>query len=195
VPPGPENAKIGDVVQMQADGLLKEPFWRLDQPVARVSHGKPSVKAVCGAAWSDSHFYVAVAVEDAQIHEKAGDFWEGDRVEVFLDTENSRETEYNANHKRVVITPSGKTHFVGVLPKQCRAGAARTPTGYVVELDFSLEAAHRKKDNYVYGFDVAVNDDADGGGRDGQLTWRGTAENGKDPRAWGTVICAPRSAP
>jgi hypothetical protein len=34
-------------------------------------------------------------------------------------------------------------------------------------------------------------DDADGGGRDGQLSWRGTTRNDVDPREWGTLVCSP----
>jgi len=189
LPAGPDKPRDG----LRLDGVADESFWRFDQPLSRISQGAPRATAMCAAAWSDTSVYVAVKVIDVAIHEQSESPWLGDSIEVFLDLENSREAEYNTNHRRIVITPSGDVTRFNLEEEQCRVAASRTADGWCVELVYGLGQYHRPKDNWVYAFDVALNDDIDGGGRDGQRTWRGPASNDVDSRGWGTVICSPRT--
>lgn len=187
-PAGPEVFLVPlweDRDAMTIDGKLHEPFWNIETPVANAVIGKPSCKASFAAVWNMFSLYVAVRVQDEAIVGDSDEPWNDDSVEVFLDVRNSRLKEYDNEVVRVVLGPSGKMHVVG-LHRNPEAKVTRTEDGYTVEM--RIIRTRLRQENFVFGFDVAVNDDDDGGERDGQVVWQGTARNDTDPSGFGTII-------
>ncbi len=178
VPPATEKPTV--------DGKLDEPFWELDRSVVKPVMGQASCKATFGALWNRSNLWVAVKVEEDRIVTDSEKPWHDDGVEVFVDTLNDCQKEYNADDLRIVVSSSGRTFLVGRDSGDIEVATARTDGGYVVEMRVAMPRRNRRHN--AYGFDIAVNDDDDGGGRDGQLVWQGTGDNDTDPSGFGTIL-------
>jgi hypothetical protein len=54
-----------------------------------------------GFQWDDNHLYVYVDVEDGYLmHDSGNDWWNDDAVEIYIDADNSKGTEYGAGDFR-----------------------------------------------------------------------------------------------
>ena len=174
--------------KVTVDGKLDEPFWKLDKKVEKLVGGKASNnEATFDVAWSRGGLYVAVKVKDAALKRDSKEPWHDDSIEIFLDALGNREKQYNADDRRIVIDVAGRAEVVG---RRHSVGKAvrKTADGYVAEVSLSWWSLRVKPYGKVIGFDVAVNDDDDGGERDSRLVWRGTKDNETDPSGFGTVI-------
>jgi hypothetical protein len=181
---------------IKVDGKLEEPFWGLDQPVARQVAGNPAAKAEFDAFWLDDGkgrgeaLYVAVRVNDGP-----GGKTPRDAVHLFLDGRHNREVVYNADDMHIVIPRRGRPEFVRAHTPWwfTEIAVAEVPGGYVVEarlgpanfqgkgiaLPFGARA--------VYGFDIAVDE---GDAELSQQVWRGTARNAEDTSGFGSIVLA-----
>jgi hypothetical protein len=191
-PAGPEVLfvrPLGDAT-ITVDGVLDEDIWALDEEIARLVGGEATgVAAAFDVVADGSQIFLAFRINDPQVKENRDELWNGDSVEVFLDTKNDRETTYNFDDRRFVIgAERGRMHVVGNA-RGAGAKVHKTEDGYTVEM------AIRGKWNYhdntydrAIGLDVAVNDSADGATRDCRLVWRGTKDNETDPSGFATAI-------
>ena len=171
------------------NGKPDEDFWKLDQPIKKTVRGRPSAEAAFGLYWNRSDLYMIIKVQDDQVVTDSDEPWNDDGVEVFLDILNDRQTEYNSDDKRLVVSASGETQGFGLEGEDMETAVQRTEDGYIVEVQIRMDhLGQRNRPNAAYGFDIAVNDDDDGGPRDGQLVWKGTAQNATDPSGFGTIL-------
>lgn len=180
-------------IPMTMDGKLDEPIWRLDQSIEKVVKGKDyDNKAVFGARWRSYRFYLAVRVMDDDIQTGDEDPEKNDSVEIFIDTLNNREKQYNADDHRYVIDAGGKVKKFGVA-KQTQTKTTRIDGGYIVEFEFSGHDAAGmaiKKAWSTMGLDVAVND-VDQDEETSRSVWKGNADNATVPDSFGTVVFDP----
>lgn len=197
-PPGPGVFRVRHVEGRQKlDGVLDEPFWKLEQPLEKLVVGdKTNVKATFDIVRSGGDIYVGVKVIDPDRHTKRDNLPDGDSVEVFVDVLNNREDTYNFDDRRVVVGPvEGHYQPLLVAPMDFghRGRCVATEDGYTAEFWFSFWALGFPRVEYpaVMGMDIAVNDDDDGDGRDSQVVWQGTADNATRPNAFGTLILEP----
>lgn len=171
------------------DGKLDEPFWKLDQPIAKLVEGNhATVSATFDVVTDGDNLYVAIQVKDPQLAENSLELWNGDSVEVYLDTLNSRETVYNFNHRRLVCGPSGKKPYIIGEKFGIKFATQKTAEGYTVELsahNYGLGVRLRER---ALGFDITVNDSTNGKTRTSRLVWRGTKDNDTDPSHFGTIV-------
>ncbi|MEI7730473.1 MAG: sugar-binding protein [Verrucomicrobiota bacterium] len=171
------------------DGKLDEPFWKLDQKIGRLVEGQNTgVSGMFDVVTDGENLYVAIAVKDSKLMENAQELWNGDSVEVYLDTLNSRETVYNFNHRRLVCGPSGKKPYIVGEKFGIKFATQKTADGYTVELSAHNYGLGVRLRDQALGFDVAINDSADGKTRVSRLVWRGTKDNDTDPSNLGTII-------
>jgi len=174
--------------QVKVDGKLDEPFWSLDKRVTKLVGGGPANnEATFDVAWNRGALYVAVKVKDAALKRDSKEPWHDDSVEIFIDALGNREKAYNADDRRIVIDVSGRMTVVGN-SHHIRKAVQKTGDGYVVEMSIMWWNLRVKPYGKVIGFDVAVNDDDDGGDRDSRVVWRGTQDNETDPSQFGTLI-------
>lgn len=144
-------------------------------------------------AWvvHDAEFvYVAVNVIDdmvvtdtADAGSEDGQTWVDDSVEVFFDSNASRDvgrSTSSAFEGQYVLTPNGawrdneaNNPFFGETDEWF-AAATTIATGYQMEFRFLKEGFHDMQT--TMGFDIAVNDD-DGADRKTQLAWNGRPHN------------------
>jgi hypothetical protein len=177
-------------------------------PVSIVIEGSsPISPADCSPTWqalcSPQYLYMLVDVQDESLIQDSSSGWDDDRVEVFIDGDNSKDSvqnttalnDYQFNFRwnyGIVETPieyyQGKTTGV-------EYAVLTTPTGYRVEikLPWSTLTGKPAQLGQFIGIDVLVDDDDDGGSRDTQVSWHTPNSPPHDPRKWGTAVFASAS--
>jgi len=188
----PAGAKASDLLKV--DGKPDEPFWDLDQPIAKKAAGSPTKKAGFGAFWVDDGkgkgfaLYVAVRVADGPAGKTPKD-----AVHVFLDGRHNREKIYNADDLHVVIPRAGKPDFVRSHTPWwfMETAVAETADGYVVEMKLGPAYFLGKGiaipfgAKSVYGFDIAVDE---GDKEVSRQVWRGNEKNDEDTSGFGSIV-------
>ena len=191
------GAKVQDLVKI--DGKLEEPFWNLDQPIARKIAGAPGKKAAFGAFWVDSGkgrgeaLYVAVKVTDGPAGKTPKD-----AVHVYMDGRHNREVIYNADDLHVVIPRGGKPDFVRSHTPWwfMQTAVSETADGYVVEMKIGsayflgkgIQIPFGAKG--VYGFDLSVDE---GDQAVGRQAWRGNERIDEDTSSFGSIVLTEES--
>ncbi|MGN6644989.1 MAG: glycosyl hydrolase family 8 [Cytophaga sp.] len=144
------------------------------------------------AMWDASYFYLLVNVTDNTKTNNAGtDIYNDDAVEVFFDIGNNKATTYGANDFQYTFRWNDNTIYeknskiTGVTFAKTDNG-----TGYIMTMRFPWSTLTGTPSvNQLVGFDVAVNDDDDGGARDGKMAWSATQDQAwTNPSYMGTVV-------
>jgi hypothetical protein len=148
------------------------------------------------------NLYVLVDVNDATLVQDSdpAQGWLDDRVEVFIDGDNSKNTAQDGqndyqycfrwNHG-VVETPvewyRSPASLTGV-----EYGVVTTASGYLLEikLSWSTMIGVRPQAGRLIGIDVVFDDDDDGGDMDSQLAWHLPTGDPHRPNLWGTAQLA-----
>ncbi|MBN1508933.1 MAG: hypothetical protein JW955_18950 [Sedimentisphaerales bacterium] len=147
--------------------------------------------------YNSQYLYVLVDVNDETLVQDsdAAQGWLDDRIEVFLDPDNSGGATndtmddcqycFRWNHA-VVETPVEWYRSASSLPG-VQYGVAATSTGYrhEIALPWSSVIGGPAPAGQLIRIDVMIDDDDDGGDRDSQLAWHGTAHV---PDTWGTAL-------
>ena len=209
-PAAPETCLVKSVVvtgkpddkTFVIDGKLDEPFWKLDQAVAKKVQGTPAKKASFGLVWTHLARPDQKALgRDLLLAVKVLDGPKGktpkDGVHIFID----------GNHNRSVIYSADDTHFF--IPRNHKGGWAQSlrgkvnwftkasvqeiEGGYIVEVSLGGGNYFAGEGNWlkfgvkgVYGFDVAVDE-----GDDKELSqqvWRGDANDPADTSHFGSLV-------
>ncbi len=146
------------------------------------------------ALWDNSNLYYLVEITDDALNNDSTDPWDDDSVEIFIDADNSKGTSYDGvndyqyvfrwNDGTVHLGTNSATNTTGVVFDMVSVSG-----GYNFELSipWSTLGATPAGGNLI-GTDVHVNDDDDGGGRDGKKAWFATADNSwSDPSTFATA--------
>ncbi|MDF2923284.1 MAG: flu 1 [Paenibacillaceae bacterium] len=186
-PPLAVNKVLSPVV---VDGTLDESVWSLDRAVEKNVMGVSENAAVFGTLWDDHYLYVGVSVQDNLLVNDSTDNFDDDSVEVFIDADHNHGTVYDLKdwHFNKGYNDTGLYEMLQETGGVKHAWSA-VPGGYAVEMaipwkNLGVQAAP----GVSIGFDVAVNDDDNGGQREGQLVWAGTADNYRNTFAFGDLI-------
>ncbi len=142
-------------------------------------------------AWvthDENNVYVAVNVIDDTIStDSAGagsaneQTWHDDSIEIFFDADNSDDfgrggAEFEGQY---VFTPNGARRDNEAnnpsfgADADWFAAATETDAGYAIEFRISKSALLNPTEGTVMGFNIALNDDDEGGNREVQLNWSG----------------------
>lgn len=172
------------------DGILDEDVWSTNRGAGKLVAGVSDNSAVFGTLWDDQYLYVGVLVQDGQLFNDSTDSFDDDSVEIFIDADHNHGTSYDLNdwHFR-------KGYLDADLYERLKEttgvkhGSSAVPGGYAVEMaipwkNLGLSAAP----GLSVGFDIAVNDDDNGAGREGQIVWAGIADNYKNTFGFGDLI-------
>jgi hypothetical protein len=178
------------------DGVLDEPFWNPKEPIAKKVVGEnTNIQAFFDIVrHGGGDIFVAVKVIDPDRHVKLDKLTDGDSVVAFLDVLNNREKIYNFDDRVVGIAPTKDWYNAICVSPTGNFGhqgkITETADGYTAEFWFNFWALGFDASNLpgVMGFDLAINDDDDGGGRDSEIVWQGTADNFTQPDKFGTII-------
>jgi len=188
LPAGPDVVFAETVAAkaLKLDGVLDEPEWKLEHKIEKWVEGGPAqATGRFGILNAGGTLYIGVEVTAPNIQENTGDPAQDDSVEIYLDLFNNREAVYNADDRRITITPGGKVSVVG-RNAVLRALAKRTPTGYTIEASLPSYNTQVKLADAAIGVDVGINTVHEG--KRARAVWRGTDANDTDPSQFGTVI-------
>ncbi|MGH7957240.1 MAG: sugar-binding protein, partial [Opitutaceae bacterium] len=179
------------------NGQLTESVWsaELTGAVSETVSGTPNNTVTFGALWTSTHLYVAIKVLDSQLFNDTANtgtpptnVWQDDSVEVYIDGNHNHATSYelsggtngNGNDRQFIKGYNDSALFnKGSATGVTHAWAAITG-GYTVEIaiPWSNINVSGVAAGLTIGFDVANNDDDNGGAtRESQLMWAGTGSN------------------
>ena len=151
----------------------------------------PNATASAKVLWDESKLYVLMNVKDDVLDASAEAVHEKDSVEVFIDENNEKSDAFQADDKQYRINYLNETSFNGdkCLEENCEHAVTLTDDGYMVEAAFAWTDITPEVGQAI-GFDVQINDGANGG-RIGTRTWYDETGNGwSAPRVYGEVTLA-----
>ena len=171
------------------DGSPDEATWQIDIPIAKQADGTPGTRATFGVLWDETNLYVAARVLDSTLFNDSEAVFQDDGVEVYLDV-NNNDGAYDSTDNQLILGYQDDSLFTA----RSFSGTIQFATdsiegGYAVEfaipwagLGISPEA------DFTLGFDIGVNDDQDGGNREGQQVWAGASNNFATTANFGNVV-------
>lgn len=145
------------------------------------------------AVWDSSNLYVYADVTDDAIVLDGPQPWEDDSLEIYLDGDKSGGTQYDGDDHQFVFRVDDPVAYVGSSSPATTAGitfkTVRSTAGYTVEVAIPwttigvVPTAGR-----ALGIDVQVNDDDDGGDREGKLaTFAANDDGWTNPSVFGSL--------
>ncbi|MFO7868595.1 MAG: glycosyl hydrolase family 8 [Bacteroidales bacterium] len=157
--------------------------------------GTPDIDASWAGLWNDEHLYILVKVTDETISTSAGEWYNNDGVEFFIDGDNSKNSSYDGNNDfQWGFVATGTTvNAGGSNPDNSTSGIEFTTTtttdGYNIEIAIPWSTINITPHiNDIIGLDIAVNDN-DGSGRENKIAWHATVDDGwQDPSIFGEVL-------
>lgn len=174
------------------DGNLNEATWQTSTSVTKTIVGTPNNTGTSfSVSWNNTYLYVGMRVTDANLFNESTNQWDDDAFEIFIDAENNGGTAYGTNDRQFMKEWNSTTLYeksaktTGVL----HAWAAVTG-GYTVELaiPWSNIAITNPAAGLIIGFDIANDDDDNGGVRESQRMWSGDGDNWQYPRNFGDLV-------
>lgn len=138
--------------------------------------------------WDENTLYIYAEVEDPVLSAESDQAHEQDSIEIFVDENNDKSTEYQSDDTQYRINYLNEATF-NPQREGLRSATRETETGYVVEaaipfVEITAEAGQ------IIGFDFQVNDDASGdGSRDGVTIWNDQSGEGwRNMSGFGNLI-------
>jgi len=176
------------------DGVLNDMIWGygnwndITKLVLGVNHN--NVTGKFKLAWDNDYFYIGVEINDNNLfNDSQPNSWDDDAVEIYLDMNRNRSTTYQSDDFQFIFG----YNYSSVFEKNNRTGGVLFSTGiksggYTIEAGIPWTLLGKTPtEGSIYGFDIGINIDDNGGTRDGQLMWNGTENNWQDTSNFGDV--------
>ncbi len=146
----------------------------------------------------DDNFYIYVVIQDSVIDYEFSNH-NGDGVEIFFDGDNSKGSSYdgvNDNQIRITVDDVELANIDSSLPVDGSAfKVILTDLGYNIEASFPLEKLQIVPEN-TFGFEVQINDNDGGGGRETLIRWFSNDNNSwQDASLFGEAVLTAEPAP
>lgn len=140
--------------------------------------------------------YLLVEVQDDVLQaDSAADWWEDDGVEIYIDADLSGGGSYDGQNDYLMgFRLNDNQPKIGgtsaALPAGVELGQTQISGGYRMEIKLPLAfMGYDPANSGRFGFDIHINDDDDGAGRDGKLGWFATTDNSWErPDAFGPAL-------
>ncbi|MEE9352463.1 MAG: sugar-binding protein [Thiotrichaceae bacterium] len=184
-----------------------EAFFRLDNPrsLHMMLEGEEWIKQdISGkwqAKWDSQNLYLTVKVYDDILVSDSNNPTDDDSIEFFIDADNSRKGKYDKINDFHYIFSWNSDHITYLGPHSPKNAStdfpvemAKTADGYLLNATIPWSILRIKpRISRRIGIDVIVNDDDDGGKRDGRVAWV-SADNTThtNPRSFGVVLISGR---
>jgi hypothetical protein len=158
--------------------------------------GSTAVKGQVFVSWDSDSFDVEFEMLDATPFDDNADSalnWQDDSVEIYLDLNNAKTTTYQADDFQVMVPRHAGNNVVGIGTGLNTSAVMVTRTtgaaGYTLAITIPWTALNNAAypSGKTIGFDVAVNDDSDGGDRNSQIMLYGSAQNYLNTSQFGTL--------
>ena len=174
---------------LTVDGVLDEAAWNITVGANKLANGISDNTSVFGVLWDQTYLYVGARVSDGNLFNDSKAVFQDDAVEIYLDVNNNG-GGYDSTDNQFIKGFDDDSLFVSrPFTGTIRHAGAAGEGGYSIELAIpwaSLGVAPTT--GIVVGFDIGIDDDDDGGDRDGQRVWAGTGTNFNNTSAFGEVF-------
>jgi len=185
------------VIDGTADALWLNPdskeIWAENVILPTVS-GPADLSGSLKLLWDNDYVYFYAEVTDDVKQNDSQNSYEDDAIEIYFDINNDKATSYGANDVQYSFGWNDGT-VVGALPSgRSVAGivytAVSTAEGYNVEGRIPWTTLQSSPlVGQLIGIEFMINDDDNGGGRDGKLAWNATTDDAwQNPSLFGTGI-------
>lgn len=173
------------------------PAYQLCTVVNGQIDGARDLAAWWQAAWDTQHFYLRVAVEDdTPFVQDSAEAWEDDALELYLDADASRHSQYDQYNDFHFIfdLKNGKVQMGKNSPQGARLPISQSITrmgkGYVLDIALPWQALKvNPVAGHRLGLDIHITDDDDGNQRDGKLTWQAQQDDAwQNPALFGSAV-------
>ncbi|NJM93271.1 MAG: hypothetical protein HC842_00185 [Cytophagales bacterium] len=170
------------------NGSLSEASWNVATSASKLISGAPSHTVTFGTQWNSTYLFVGVKVLDANLVNDGGAAHQNDAVEIFIDANHNGGSVYDS-HDRQYIKAYNSTTLSGSNASGVLHGWAAITGGFTVELAIPWSNLGVIPTNgMTIGLDLAIDDDDNGGDRDGQSTWAGDANNWQSTVNFGDLL-------
>ncbi len=142
---------------------------RTPVPSATTIDAATAASAQTRILWDDHSLYVLFETHDKNISTIHGEPWQRDSVEVFIDENHAKTTNYQQDDAQYRVTAAGQRSG-GPDVAAVEAVVRRRPGGYVVELAVPFRTV-KPEAGLTIGFDAQVNDDPGVGSRRAIMKW------------------------
>jgi chitodextrinase len=181
-----------------ADGNLNEAVWSsaLTNSVAKPILGLPNNTVKFGVLWDSNYLYVGIQAQDASLFKDSTNPYDDDSFDIYIDANHNKGTSYDSYDRQFVV----RYNDIGITEKNGNTagvlhGTAACAGGFCAELAIPWSnLGITPGANTVIGFDIANNDDDDGGARDSQSMWAGNGNDWTDTSAFGDLTLSSTSA-
>lgn len=171
--------------------------FRLRNVVSGNIAGKSDLSAIWQATWDYRHLYLRISVDDDQFMLDSANLWEDDAIELYLDMDTSRLAHYdrrNDHHLLFRWGNQGATFGPYSAPQRLQLGFNMKKFGHSYILETKIpwtSLGARPRVGFNFGLDIHINDDDNGQGRDGKLTWSDRRdESWRSPSMFGRATLA-----
>nr|CAA6813352.1 MAG: Unknown protein [uncultured Thiotrichaceae bacterium] len=166
--------------------------YQLRKIISGQINGEQDLAAIWQSSWDRNHLYLRIAVRDDVLKRDSQHNWEDDSIEIFLDGDASKHSRYDRqNDFHMLYRWRDKRLSLGKysMPIGVAHKTQHIHGHYVLDLSIPWAVMNiRPRTGHRIGLDVHVNDDDDGGKREGKLAWYGTDEAYRNPSVLGEVV-------
>jgi hypothetical protein len=187
------------------DGFLESDWSKaVMKAIGKVSEGSPTATASFGTMFDSQNLYFTVRVTDSVfVLDSGSNFSNDDSIEIFIDADLSHSFTYDSNDFHLIFRFND--YSLTASSVQLGANSAALNLANIsykmstISGGYRLEAAVQWSDlgivrsaGDLIGFDVHVNDDDNGGARDGRLEFAdGTNQASSNPSKFGFMLLVP----
>ena len=173
------------------DGNPNESIWEFTNNVTKTIIGSPNNTVKYAVLWDSLNLYVAVTVTDATKFNDSPNPWEDDAAEIFIDADNNGGTSYGVNDRQFMKEWNSSSFWEkNNKTVNIQHAWANITNGYAIEIliPWNSIGITNPAVGFTIGFDVANDDDENGGNRESQLMWAGDNDNWQYPRNFGDLV-------
>jgi hypothetical protein len=182
---------VCDAKKCRADGCTAT---NCAYSLTRVIIPSTPVQGQVFVSWDSDSLDVKFEILDSTSFDDSGNSWEDDSVEIYLDLNHAKTTTYEDNDFQINVSRHAGNNVVGIGSNLNTGAVTVTRTtdanGYtlIISVPWSALNGAAYPQGKTIGFDVGVNDDADGGTRNGQLMLFGFDQNYLNTSQFGDLV-------
>lgn len=160
--------------------------------IGRVEDSR-DLAAVWQASWDAQRLYLRIAIADDQMKLDSSKVWDDDSLEIFLDADASQLPEYDGrNDLHLFYRWQDRELSFGKNSARAKVNfrSQYLEGRYILDLAIAWDSLRiSPRPGHRIGLDIQVNDDDDGGLRDGKLGWFSRADEvWRDPSLMGEAV-------
>ena len=187
--------------QENTQTLAQVPAQNVESLIQGTINNQQDLSARWRANWDDKNLYLWVGVTDDKKSIDSKQTWADDSIEIYIDSDGSRNDSYDKFNDFHLSFRMGDKELTsgGTTPKEdikdIQYAMRAIPTGYQLSVRIPWTTLRTiPKDEHVLGFDIQINDDDNGMGRDAKLSWNANVDQAwKVPKLFGRLILQDKS--